>query len=131
VIVIDRYRIVRFVFSTNKGDDMKGYYLVQFTNIPSGVVNRSDISWCVTVSAESEESALEQGLADVRVLNRNFGMPPNGVRQTITAPVKPKLGRNHGGQSSIAELLSASMAIFAHVRPDDFNRSRHTSADCS
>ena len=59
---------------------MRGYYTVWFTNITGCAVGISDISWCVTVSAESEAAALEQGLAEARVLNREFGLPPHGIR---------------------------------------------------
>jgi hypothetical protein len=38
---------------------VRGYFTVWFTNITGCAVGISDISWCVTVSAESETDALE------------------------------------------------------------------------
>ena len=59
---------------------MREYYTVWFTNITGCAVGISDISWCVTVSAESEAAALEQGLVEARALNREFGLPPHSIR---------------------------------------------------
>jgi hypothetical protein len=59
---------------------MQAYYTVWFTNITGCAIGVSDISWSVTVSAESEAVALEQGLAEARALNREFGLPPHGLR---------------------------------------------------
>ena len=57
---------------------MRGYYTVWFAN--TAVCSNNDISWCVTVSAESEAEALELGLVEARNLNFEFGLPPNGIR---------------------------------------------------
>lgn len=59
---------------------VRGYYSVWFTNITGCATGISDISWHVTVSAESEAEALEKGLKDARALNREFGMPPHGLK---------------------------------------------------
>ena len=59
---------------------MHRHYTVWFTNVTGRKVGTSDISWCVTVSARSEAEALEMGMADAIILNREFGMPPHGIR---------------------------------------------------
>jgi hypothetical protein len=56
------------------------HYTVRFTNITGCAIGISDISWCVTVRAESEADALEQGLAEAREYNQEFGLPPHGIR---------------------------------------------------
>jgi len=56
------------------------HYTVWFTNTDESNVGGAAISWCVTVSADSESDALRKGMADARVLNREFGLPPNGTR---------------------------------------------------
>ena len=58
---------------------MREYYIVRFTNALGSDIGR-DITWSVTVSAESEADALQQGLADARDLNQQFGFPPHGIK---------------------------------------------------
>jgi hypothetical protein len=66
----------------NESDSARGRrgYTVLFTNITGCALGISDISWWVTVSAESEAAALEQGLAEARAINRDVGLPPHGIR---------------------------------------------------
>jgi hypothetical protein len=57
-------------------------YKVWFTNITGCAVGISDISWSVTVSAESEAEAFELAMKKARVINRQCGLPPHGLRVT-------------------------------------------------
>jgi hypothetical protein len=59
---------------------LSGYYTVWFTNVTGCAVGINDISWRVTVAAGSEAEALEQGLEEARALNREFGLPPHGLK---------------------------------------------------
>ena len=59
---------------------MLGRYWVFFTNPTGCAIGISDISWSVTVAADSEAEALELGLKDALALNREFGMPPHGLK---------------------------------------------------
>jgi len=59
---------------------VREYYTVWFTNITGCALGISDISWHVMVTARSECEALELGLKDAQELNREFGMPPHGIR---------------------------------------------------
>jgi hypothetical protein len=55
-------------------------YTVLFTNLTSCAIGISDINWSVKVVADSEASAIELAVAKARVLNREKGMPPHGIR---------------------------------------------------
>ena len=57
-----------------------GAYRVWFTNITGCAVGISGISWSVTVAAESEAAALDSALEKARVINRESGLPPHGLR---------------------------------------------------
>ena len=57
-----------------------GEYRVWFTNINGCAVGISDISWLVTVAAESEAAAVESALERARVVNEETGLPPHGLR---------------------------------------------------
>jgi len=59
---------------------VRGFYTVSFSNDAESIVGVSEISWCVTVAAESEDNALELGLEEARVLNREFGLPPHRLK---------------------------------------------------
>jgi hypothetical protein len=55
-------------------------YKVWFTNITGCAVGISDISWSVTVEAVSEAEAIEAALKPARIINRQSGLPPHGLR---------------------------------------------------
>ena len=55
-------------------------YRVWFTNITGCAVGISDISWFVTVAAESETAAVESALERARIVNDESGLPPHGLR---------------------------------------------------
>jgi hypothetical protein len=59
---------------------VRGYYAVSFSNDGESIVGVGEISWCVTVAAESEDNALELGLEEARVFNREFGLPPHRLK---------------------------------------------------
>src|SRR5262245_53852215 len=71
---------IRVLRSAAGGLGVREYYNVWFTNVTGCALGLSDISWNVTVAAGSEAEALELGLEDARALNREFGMPPHGLR---------------------------------------------------
>jgi hypothetical protein len=53
---------------------------VWFSNFTECVLGLSDISWSVTVTANTEAEALELAMAQAMILNRDSGMPPHGIR---------------------------------------------------
>jgi|GEM_PF-4665454 len=57
-----------------------GEYQVWFTNITGCAIGISDISWFVTVAAESEAAAVELALEKARAVNQEAGLPPHGLR---------------------------------------------------
>ncbi len=57
-----------------------GQFWVGFTNINGCALGISDILWSVTVTAASEAEALEVALEKARVVNRESGLPPHGLR---------------------------------------------------
>lgn len=59
---------------------MPAEYTVLFTNLTGCAIGISDINWSVKVVADSEASAIELALTRARVLNREKGMPPHGIR---------------------------------------------------
>ena len=64
---------------------MKAEYTVLFTNLTRCAIGISDINWSVKVVADSEASAIERALEEARVLNREKGMPPHGIRLSAEA----------------------------------------------
>ena len=68
--------------SAGSGVD-RDHYTVWFSSVDprtTRALGSGDFRWCVTVAAGSEAEALELGLADARELNREFGLPPHGIR---------------------------------------------------
>ena len=59
---------------------MGGEFRVLFTNLTGCALGISDISWSVTVTAATEAEAIELALERARVVNRESGLPPHGLR---------------------------------------------------
>ena len=59
---------------------MSGEFRVWFTNFIGCASGISDISWSVTVTAASEAEAIELAVERARVVNRESGLPPHGLR---------------------------------------------------
>lgn len=55
-------------------------FKVWFANFTGCAMGISDISWSVTVEAMSESGAIELALEQARVVNRESGLPPHGLR---------------------------------------------------
>jgi hypothetical protein len=55
-------------------------YRVWFTNLTGCAVGVNDVSWTVTVPANSESEALDRALEQARLLNDQSGLPPHGRR---------------------------------------------------
>lgn len=62
---------------------MQAEYTVLFTNLTGCAMGISDINWSVKVVADSESTAIELALGKARVLNREKGMPPHGIRLRV------------------------------------------------
>jgi hypothetical protein len=59
---------------------MNGRFTVWFTNMTGCALGVSDISWTVSVTAASQGEAIELAVKQALAVNREFGMPPHGLR---------------------------------------------------
>jgi hypothetical protein len=59
---------------------MRSDFRLCFTNITGCAVGISEISWFVTVTAESEAEAIELAIEQARIVNCETGFPPHGTR---------------------------------------------------
>ena len=57
-----------------------GEFRVWFSNITGCAIGVSDISLILPVMAGSEAEAVEVALEQARVINREYGLPPHGLR---------------------------------------------------
>jgi hypothetical protein len=55
-------------------------YTILFSNFTGCAIGISDINWSVKVVSDSEASAIGLAPERARVLNREKGMPPHGIR---------------------------------------------------
>ena len=88
---------------------MNHEFEVWFTNVTGCAVGSSAISWSATVSAESEEKAVELALEQARLLNRGAGLPPHGLRvsdaylQSLASATLKKRGEHGEGSPPSGE----------------------------